>query len=56
MIRAEEELADTPVIFLTGTYDEESVRKVIALRPTGYLLKTLNPQEIRKNVDAFFRK
>ena len=56
MIRAEEELADTPVIFLTGTYDEESVRKVIALRPAGYLLKTLNPQEIRKNVDAFFRK
>ena len=44
MIRAEEELADTPVIFLTGTYDEESVRKVIALRPAGYLLKTLNPQ------------
>ena len=56
MIRAAEELADTPVTFLTGTYDEESVRKVIALRPAGYLLKTLNPQEIRKNVDAFFRK
>lgn len=56
MIRAEEELAATPVIFLTGTYDEESVRKAIALRPAGYLLKTLNPQEIRKNIDAFFRK
>ena len=56
MIRAEEDFADIPVIFLTGRVDKEGVSKVMALKPAGYLLKTLKPEEIKKNIDTFFRK
>lgn len=56
MFRAEEELADIPVIFLTGRNDMESVRKVLSLKPAGYLFKATNPDEIRKNIDMFFEK
>ena len=56
MIRAEEETKDIPVIFLTGKVDKESVQKVIGLKPAGYLVKTLQPSEIKKGVDGFFRK
>ncbi len=56
MIRSDKEYADIPVIFLTGKNDPESVKKVKALKPAGYLLKFLDPAEIKKNVDAFFQK
>ncbi len=54
MIRAEEDFANIPVIFLTGRSDRESVKKVIALKPAGYLVKTQAPEEIRKGIDTFF--
>lgn len=41
MLRSEEEYADIPVIFLTGRGDPESVKKVLNLKPEGYLLKYL---------------
>ena len=56
MIRTETSFADIPVIFLTSKGDKESVMKVMALKPEGYLLKTLSPQEIVKAVDDFFEK
>lgn len=56
MIRSDQEYADIPVIFLTGRNDPESVKKVKALKPAGYLLKFLDSEEIKENVDAFFRK
>ena len=56
MLRFEEEFKDIPVIFLTGRVDKESILKVKPLNPTGYLLKTLNPVEIKKNIDAYFEK
>lgn len=56
MIRAEEDFADIPVIFLTGRGDRESISKVMALKPAGYFLKSLNPDEIKKNIDLFFQK
>ena len=55
MIRAEEDFANIPVIFLTGRMDKESVSKVMALKPAGYLLKTLKPDEIKQNIDGFFQ-
>lgn len=55
MIRSEEEFADIPVIFLTGRVDKESVKKVVALKPAGYLSKTLPPAEIKKGVDGYFK-
>lgn len=56
MLRSEKEFADVPVIFLTSRDDPESVRKVLELKPEGYLLKYLKPTEIRKRVDNFFQK
>lgn len=56
MIRAEKDFADIPVIFLTGRVDKESVEKVILLKPEGYLLKTLKPEKIKKNIDTFFKR
>lgn len=56
MIRSEKHMADIPVIFLTGRVDAESVKKVMSLKPAGYLLKTLKPDEIKGNIDGFFNK
>lgn len=56
MIRSEEDFADIPVIFLTSRVDKESVKKVLALKPQGYLSKSLSPDLIKKEVDLFFEK
>lgn len=56
MIRTETEFADIPVIFLTSKGDRESVMEVMALKPEGYLLKTMEPAQIIKNVDDFFER
>lgn len=56
MIRAETEVADIPVIFLTGKGDKESIMKVMSLKPEGYLLKTMKPRDIKKYIDDFFEK
>lgn len=54
MIRSEETMADIPVFFLTGRGDRESVKKVMTLKPEGYLLKTLPEDEIKRVIDEFF--
>lgn len=56
MIRSEKDIADVPVIFLTGKGDIESVRKVMSLKPEGYLLKTMPEENIKKTIDDFFEK
>ena len=54
MIRSESSTASTPVIFLTGKGDKESVVKVLSLKPDGYLLKSSGRDEILKSVADFF--
>lgn len=39
MIRADDEIADIPVIFLTGVSDRSYIEPILKLRPAGYLLK-----------------
>ncbi len=56
MIRSEIEFADIPVMFLTSKGDKESVMQVMELKPDGYLLKTMPPEQIKKSVDTFFEK
>ena len=56
MLRSEKAFADIPVIFLTDRNDQESVKKIMSLKPTGYLLKYLKPVDIKKNIDTFFEK
>ena len=54
MLRTVPEFEKVPVIFLTGRRDPQSMIKVMPLNPSGYLLKTLKPEDIRKEIDAFF--
>ena len=56
MIRSEMEFADVPVIFLTGKNDKKSIMDVMALKPNGYLLKSMEPIEIIRAVDTFFNE
>lgn len=56
MIHAEPATSDIPVMFLTAKDDEASVRKVLDLKPVGYLLKTMSPNEIVDSIDRFFEK
>ena len=56
MLRSDSEHGDIPVIFLTGRDDAESVRSVLALKPAGYLLKSLPKEKIVAEVGTFFAK
>lgn len=56
MLHSEEIFADIPVIFLTCKDDRESVQKVLSLKADGYLLKYLNPMDIKKRIDEFFTR
>lgn len=54
-IRGEDNLKRLAVIFLTAKNDKESVVTVAPLKPQGYILKTMSPEEIKKSVVDFFR-
>lgn len=56
MLRSDKEFADVSVIFLTSRDDPESVKKVLSLKPEGYMMKYLKPTEIRRRVDDFIRQ
>lgn len=56
MIRTETEFCDMPVIFLTSKNDRASIMEVMQLKPEGYLLKSMEPQQIVQAVDDFFAK
>ena len=54
MIRSEPGSSDIPIIFLTGKSDKASVMSVMALKPQGYMLKTMTKEQILETVDNFF--
>jgi len=56
MIRSEIKTENIPVIFLTSKGDRESVQAVLSLKPQGYLLKTMAPDQIIASIDGFFAK
>ena len=56
LLRSETHSEDIPVIFLTSRDDADSVKGVLSLKPSGYLLKTLGHAEIKARVDGFFEK
>lgn len=56
MLRADSRTEKIPVIFLTGKDDAESVQRVLALKPAGYLLKTMSKEYIIEQVHVFFGK
>jgi len=56
MIRSETKVGKVPVMFLTGKSDKESIMKVLSLKPDGYLLKSLNREQILATLSQFFSK
>lgn len=54
MIHSEAETSMIPVMFLTGKNDRESIMKVLDLKPTDYLLKTIDRAGLREKIDNFF--
>ncbi len=54
MLRTDRELSKIPIIFLTGKSDKDSVMAVLALRPDGYILKTIEKDELLLKLDNFF--
>lgn len=56
MLRSDEVFSNVPVIFLTGRKDPSSMIGVMPLKPSGYILKTSKPTEIKKEIDEFFAK
>ncbi len=54
MLRADEETRSIPVMFLTGKSDKESVLAVVALKPEGYFLKTIEKEELLEKLNEFF--
>ena len=45
-IRNEEEIMDTPVMFLTGVADKEHISAVLGMNPAGYLLKPVEQKKL----------
>ena len=55
MLKSESFSSSTPVMFLTGKNDKESVTNVIALKPADYLLKTISKDKLLSTLEAFFK-
>jgi CheY-like chemotaxis protein len=57
MLRSDLETSKIPVMFLTGKSDKNAVLQVLALKPEGYFLKTIEKDELlQKLSDFFFRQ
>jgi len=54
MLRSDPETSGIPVMFLTGRSDKESVMAVLALKPEGYFLKTIQKAELLEKLGEFF--
>lgn len=54
MLRSDEETRSIPVMFLTGKSDKNSVMEVVALKPEGYFLKTIEKEELLEKLQEFF--
>ncbi len=56
MIKSESFASSTPVMFLTGKNDKESVTKVVSLKPADYLLKSISKDKLLTTLDKFFKQ
>ena len=53
-LRANDEMAKIPVMFLTAKSDSDSIAKIDALKTQGHMLKTLPLREIKAMIQKFF--
>ena len=56
MLRSDPELADIPVVFLTGINSRESIERVLSLKPSGYILKNTTREELINALNGLFAK
>ncbi|MBR1476958.1 MAG: response regulator [Lachnospiraceae bacterium] len=54
MLRNDPETQSIPVMFLTGKGDKESVMAVVALKPEGYFLKSIQKDELLEKLQEYF--
>lgn len=53
-IRANDEIKDIPVIFLTGVTDSGKIKEALVLKPQGYLLKPINREKLLEAITRVF--
>lgn len=56
MIRADEEIKDIPVVFLTSVADKKHIAAVLQLNPAGYLLKPPDREVLKETIESVLRK
>ncbi len=56
MLKSESFSQSTPVMFLTGKNDRDSVTNVISLKPADYLLKSISKDKLLSTLDTFFKQ
>lgn len=56
MLRSESDTANIPVMFLTNKSDKDSVMTAVDLKPERYLLKSMKPYALVKQINEFFEK
>lgn len=56
MLQANEELRDIPVIFLTSAATADVVKKLLALKPAGYVLKPAEREPLIELIDKTLGK
>lgn len=49
-LRQREETKDIPVVFLTGITDSEKIKKVLVMKPQGYLLKPIDSEKLMETI------
>ena len=54
MLKSESSSSTIPVMFLTGKSDKEVIMEVLALKPAGYILKTIDRTSLLETLDKFF--
>lgn len=52
-IREKEELADIPVIFLTGITEKDKITQALLLKPQGYLLKPIDRDKLMETIEKY---
>ncbi len=56
MLKQDAVTSQIPVMFLTGIGTKESIARVMALKPQGYILKSASRKELQSTLDSFFEK
>lgn len=52
-IRKMERASDVPVIFLTGVSDRKKIKKALAMKPEGYLLKPIDHEKLMSTIKKY---